>query len=84
MQPCPPCATYPRVVGSSPDNMTQSLPHISLCWLARTRSPVASFTPTMFGWPDRRAKVSLEMSQEVRAGTLYTISGSSTASATVM
>ncbi|CSC77920.1 Uncharacterised protein [Vibrio cholerae] len=73
--PCPPSLTNSRPVASSPLSRTKPSLHISRCFATRLKSPVASFSATMFLISDKRATVSGRISTAVRPGTLYKITG---------
>ncbi len=70
MQPSPPAARKAIAVWSSPDSCTKSAPQARRVCSGRARFAVASFTPTMFGWRDRRAIVSTLISTTLRPGML--------------
>jgi hypothetical protein len=81
MTPQPPIFMSPAAVASSP--LISRKPGCALRRISwpRDRSPVASLTPTMRGCCERRATVGASRSQAVRLGTLYTMTGTRTASA---
>ena len=70
MQPCPPWAKYGKTVASSPESCAKSSPMAMAVSAGRTRSAVASLTPTMFGSSASRAMVSTDMSITLRPGML--------------
>ena len=70
-------ASNPRAaVGSSPESTRKSAPRKASNASIRCASPTASLMPTMLPCPRRRATVSGRRSQAVRAGTLYSTTGS--------
>ncbi len=79
--PAPPASIRAIAVGSSPEYTANDFGARRSRSRPRPMLPVASFTPTMFGICARRRMVSLLMSATVRPGTLYRITGKSTASA---
>mmetsp|Transcript_23617 Transcript_23617/g.48305 ORF Transcript_23617/g.48305 Transcript_23617/m.48305 type:complete len:305 (+) Transcript_23617:212-1126(+) len=75
MTPSPPCSTYSRAMESSPEYSRNSSPQMARMGPTRELSPVASFSPAIFGCLDSATVASTDRSTPVRPGTLYSTMG---------
>ena len=82
--PTPPRQAIPNVAQSSPEYTSKPGGASRMSFDIPSKSPVESFTPTMLGTSASFSSVSCSMRVAVRPGMLYTSTGSSVDSATLV